>query len=376
MHDVIIVGAGPAGSAAAIAMVSQGWRVAVLEKDKFPRNKVCGEFLSPDSQDSLRSLGVYETIRDLKPSLLDHAILNSRRGRSLETALPANAWGISRFLFDHSLALAAVQKGVELLTETSVKGFRFNRGVYEVESTAGSENQLLKARSLIIACGRHSGGRLPPHTSTSKRTRLHIGAKCHYRSVDTSTAVALYFFPGGYCGINRVEGERSNVCLIAPYAKAREMGSNPIEIIETAARWNPLLGEIFSNGTPVPETACAVAPVDTRRRGPAWSDAPLVGDSAAMIPPLCGDGMAMAIESAVIASRWTNSYLRKEISADEWRSSYVSEWRSAFIRRLRIARFLQKSLDLPIISDLAVRASGLIPFIPRAMVGATRGAIA
>src|SRR5690349_22682761 len=100
MHDLVIIGAGVAGSSLAAALASRGWDVVLLERRQLPHHKVCGEFLSPESQASLRTLGLYDTVAALGPSAMTRARLFSPRGFHLQVELPGVAWGVSRFALD------------------------------------------------------------------------------------------------------------------------------------------------------------------------------------------------------------------------------------------------------------------------------------
>ncbi len=104
MRDVVIVGAGLAGSGLATVLSNLGWDVLLVERRQLPQHKVCGEFLSPESQASLHALGMYNSVAELAPSRMDQAVLVSRLGRSVQVALPGDAWGVSRFTLDAALS--------------------------------------------------------------------------------------------------------------------------------------------------------------------------------------------------------------------------------------------------------------------------------
>ena len=108
MHDVVIVGAGPAGSAAAAALAQRGWDVLLLERDHFPRHKVCGEFLSPEAQATLQALDLATAVAAGQPVALTHATVTTQRGQTVRMTLPGPAWGVSRFVMDAALAAAFV----------------------------------------------------------------------------------------------------------------------------------------------------------------------------------------------------------------------------------------------------------------------------
>ncbi len=135
-YDVVVIGAGPAGSCAAAALAARGWRVMLVERDRFPRHKVCGEFLSPEAQDSLRTLELYDELAGSAPVPLVEARLTAANGVAMRLSLPAKAWGLSRYAMDAALAQAAVQRGATLRQECTALGLereqQTDRTVYTV----------------------------------------------------------------------------------------------------------------------------------------------------------------------------------------------------------------------------------------------------
>ena len=103
-HDVVVVGAGLAGSGIAAALAQRGWDVLLIDRDRFPRHKVCGEFLSPEAQHSLQALGLLDEVAVLGPVPLHAAAITTPGGATVEMALPADAWGLSRYALDARLA--------------------------------------------------------------------------------------------------------------------------------------------------------------------------------------------------------------------------------------------------------------------------------
>lgn len=379
LRDVVVVGAGPAGSAAATALARQGWDVLLLERDHFPRHKVCGEFLSPEAQGTLRTLSLHTAIAALAPVALTHATVTTQHGQTTRMPLPGPAWGVSRFAMDEALATAACQQGVELWQGMMVKEFT-NAGDHYVvqlqERTAteeGARQVNISARALIIACGRHSAGALPPHPTPHSRP-LAVGIKCHYDHIAMPAQVELFFFPGGYAGINPVEGGRANLCLLLSYEAFRRIGQSVAGTLAAIAEWNPALGQRLAGGQILPESICTVAPVDTGRPATPWADVACLGDTAVMLPPLCGDGMAMALRSAELCAPLADAFLRQELSLDEWATQYKAAWQSEFNRRVRTGRFLQQMLAVPLLSEAMIGLGRVVPPLAAYFVNATRGA--
>lgn len=381
VRDVVVVGAGPAGSAAATALAQRGWDVLLLERDHFPRHKVCGEFLSPEAQETLRMLRLHSAVAALTPVALTHATVTTQRGQTTRMSLPGPAWGVSRFAMDEALATAACEHGVDLWSGILVKEFTTvdNEYVIHLQTRSTTEQtprySQVKSRALIIACGRHSASALPPHPTPHNRP-LAVGIKCHYVDVVMPAQVELFFFPGGYAGINPIEDGRVNLCLLLSYDAFRRTGQSVAGTLAAIMAWNPALGQRLAGGRALAESICTVAPVDTGRPAAPWSDVACLGDAAVMLPPLCGDGMAMALRSAELCAPLAEAFLRQELTLEGWAAHYQQAWQAEFTQRVRTGRFLQQMLAVPLLADLMIGLGRLAPPLATYFVKATRGAFA
>ncbi len=179
-----IIGGGPAGSAAAISARQMGIPVELFEQSKFPRHKVCGEFLSPEIVPVLRELGVWDEFLALQPARISRLLLCFGSSEK-STRLPEPAYGLTRYRLDQLLANAAIAVGTNWRQERAV-----------VDESPGT----------VLAIGRRG---------SAKRSQRLFGFKAHY-SGPVSDAVELYFFSGCYVGINCVEGQLTNICGLGP----------------------------------------------------------------------------------------------------------------------------------------------------------------
>lgn len=373
MHDLLIIGAGLAGSSLAAAVAGQGWDVLLVERERFPRHKVCGEFLSPEAQRSLRALGLDREIAALAPAPIQQARIVAQTGRSVDLALPGCAWGLSRYCLDQALATAAEQRGVNLWVGVTVRGYERTDDGYLVHLRDGEKTVEVQTRALIAACGRHSQAGLPPKARLVARHQQFVGVKCHYAGVTMPPQVELFLFPGGYGGINPVEQGRVNVCLLVSYPAFAQAGKRVDKMLAVAAQANPALGQRLAAGHALPESAVTVAPVDPYRPAAPWDGIACVGDSAVMIPPLCGDGMAMALRSAELCAPLAHAFLQGSLTLDRWADRYGRRWHAEFDQRVWLGRILQKIFHLPRLADWSIRASHLMPALGTYLVQATRG---
>lgn len=389
--DLAIVGAGPAGSFLAAVAAELGWRILLLEKDRFPRHKVCGEFLSPESQQTLRAAGLYPALAALSPICLHEALLVSTSGHELRIPLPAAAWGISRYVLDWMLAEAAVERNVSLLQQRRVTSISRERRGYRIEVRGSKlktgsdglhtakDNATFKARAVVLASGRNTANRIKSPdsiggaTSRGRRKSAFVGIKVHCRNVSMPKQVELFLFGGGYVGINPVNGGIVNVSLLASYRSFGTTDLTPFGMIDAIRQQNANFDVRMAHAQYVDGSVCSVAPVYTHLPTRPWTSTACVGDVAAMIPPLCGDGMAMALRSAEICAPLVDLYLREKISLAEWEQRYTQQWHREFTSRLWTGRALQSVLNHRWSAELLLWLGNFQPRLAGAVLRATRG---
>ncbi len=377
-YDVAVVGAGLAGSSIAAQLATAGWRVLLLERDEFPRHKVCGEFLSPEVQQTLYALNLYQPVVALQPVALQRATITGRRGKTLTIALPGTAWGLSRYALDATLAATAVARGATLQSGSTLISYGQNHAGYGlVVRTSDQRRVAINARALIMACGRHTAPGLPPReraaAARAQGWRRCVGIKVHYADILMPPQTELYLLPGGYVGINPIEGGRANLCALLSYDTFAQAGRQIDAAVKQMIRWNGALAERLADAVPVAESRCTVAPVDTERRALPWDGVACLGDTAAMIPPLCGDGMAMALQTAALCAPLADEFLRGRRTLVAWQQRYSQEWHGAFDTRLRVGRALQTVLGWPQIGDLMLDLGHVMPSLATYLMRATRG---
>jgi flavin-dependent dehydrogenase len=206
-----------------------------------------------------------------------------------------------------------------------------------------------------------------------------VGLKVHFERVEMEPRVELYLFGGGYVGINPVEGGRANVCGLVTYAAFQTAGKSLACVLQLAAARHPALAEHLRGARLVAETECAVAPVDTQRAPLPWdavTATPCLGDSAAMIPPLAGDGMAMALRSAELCLEGADGYLRGRLTREAWAAQYTGAWRKEFGGRLRLGQALQDALTTRGLGDALAAAGRRLPWAAQWLLEGTRGRVA
>lgn len=367
--DVAVLGGGPAGSALAALLARAGRRPVLLERDRFPRRKVCGEFLSMEAQGLLVRIGCAEAVRALGPAVIERSRFYTAAGHAAEFPLGAAAWGLSRWAFDAALFRHAQECGATAFEGADVVGSAVQDGSarLEVELNLPGEaprRATLEARTVVDARGR------PP--APAGDGPFFIGYKRHHRPKPGRSpedilrgAVEVHLFPGGYCGLNAVEGGAVNVCLLARGEWLAALESPRWDgVAQALAARSPSLRRrlesLLPDGPPSAVARVRIPPPEAPR-------SLAVGDAAGMIAPLCGDGQAMALESALLLSDLMS---RTEPSrlAEEWSRA----WSRRFAARIRVGRALQGLLLRPWGAEFAVGLVNLYPPAARHLLQATR----
>ena len=348
MKSVSIVGGGIAGLLAAIQLARAGIPCTLFEKKSYPFHRVCGEYISNEAVPFLESQKLFPS--EYKPAQINRLMLSSVAGKSEVAALDLGGFGISRYTFDNFLYEKAVDAGVAMELNATVEGVEFLGSSFRI-AALGRE---FESDVVIAAHGKRSGLDIKMRRAFVMKRSPFLGVKYHVRYDHPSDLVALHNFPGGYCGVNRVENELVNLCYLVQRDKLKTSGSIP-ELEERILFQNPLLREIFRNAHfifPKPET---INEISFETKLPVEDHLLMVGDSAGMITPLCGNGMAMAMHASLIASRVVTrfcsdtSYSRSRMEHD-----YRREWMRHFRMRLWLGRQIQNLFGSERTSGLAV----------------------
>ena len=365
--EFLIVGAGPAGATLAAALAERGREVVALDRDTFPRNKVCGEFLSPEVEDCLRRLGCLERFHELSPSTMTRARLTSASGRTLHLDLPATAYGLTRRSLDAFLVDEARHRGAVVREGVDVRSLEKVNGGVRATWPGGQ----LRASRVILAHGRRSRLDRRLNRPYFSRRSPYVAFKQHFRLRDDASdalpslrhTVELHIFEGGYCGVSFAEDQIVNVCtmLHEDLVKGRE-------IWDVLGRGAAPLAHRLRSLRPVDDELLAIAQIPLALKERGRDGLLFVGDAASMIAPLAGDGQAMAIESALsLASLLLSS------RDDDLESLWRRRWRRRYEARIRLGRLLQEAMIRPAVTEPALIALNHMPRVTDALVRLTRG---
>ncbi len=347
-YDVAVVGGGPAGSTAALYLARTGFHVCVIEKKAFPRETLCGEFLSHEVTRVLNELGLHEAFLALAPNPITSFRYCPANGSAHSTPLRFPAYGLKRGAFDSFLLEHAHAAGATLLQPASVVRLESSASQSTLSVSHAQGTERIRARFVVAACGKGN----PPDGMLSRpasRSLSHLnGVKFHVPASLLAGLpkheIHLFTARGMYCGVNAVNDDTATVCFLeervpedAPprerlrtmIASNRHLASLATHSFEQILDALPIYGagNIFFGARPIVSNGVFA-----------------IGDVARVIAPLAGDGIGMAMQSAKLLAELlgaTRSSLQQRSALERL---YAERWTSHFQPRLRIAQSIQQAV--------------------------------
>jgi flavin-dependent dehydrogenase len=384
IFDVAIAGAGPAGTSAAIHLALTGARVLLIEEKKFPRPKLCGEFISPECLAHFKRLGVMDQMNAAGGASVLETVFYSRRGNSV--AVPsewfmsgAQALGLSRSEMDHQLLQRAKSAGVAVLEEAhAARLICEGKEVRGISVKVGATRDY-EALITIDATGRtRSLARQldPPRPNKKKHSNPLVAFKAHLVNARVAAgACEIYFYKGGYGGLSVVEGGVSNLCFIVAANDVRRYKSDPELVLREVMMKNSRAAYTLAEATAsTPWLSVSLESFGRRTLAPAVGLL-TIGDAAAFIDPFTGSGMLMALESGQVAAETiarSLSQVRQGRGFELLAHKYRAEYRRRFASRLRVSGLLRRAAFFPNLAEAAILLSGTSSSLRRKLARATR----
>ncbi|MBV9866936.1 MAG: FAD-dependent monooxygenase [Abitibacteriaceae bacterium] len=387
---MVVIGAGIAGPCAALALARRGAKVALIEAGQLPRHKVCGEFLSPESQAVFTRLGVMEAINAGNPIPVSTGRILSRQGATLDTPLPSAGLALSRFRLDKILWDAACDAEVECFSHTRVRHIAGTLASgFTITTTTGE----LCARHVIAASGRHTPWLDNYDTTTSvikdpanpqfktqnsklktPRSAQFFGLKAHFRGTGIEPGVVeLHGWRGGYCGLVQVEDGITNACLLGCYEiMKRQSQRTPEAFWQWLLQQSPALSARMQGATQQMDWL-ATGNIAFGQVRPTTGGILRCGDAAGFIDPLTGDGMVMAARSGELAAAVVGAQLSGDVRPIDMAPLYAAAWQREFSRRLHWAALLRPLLMSPVLTTPAIALLSRMPSLAQRTVANTRG---
>jgi len=393
---ITIVGAGPAGASLAIRLAEEGFDVCLIEREKFPRHKLCGEFISPECLAHFKELGVLNEILESGGERITETVFYAPGGKSVNVPSKwfnyqeIGALSLSRAEMDFRLLEKAKQLGVNVLEETSVIGVLFENNevcgvkiktkdgnTQEISSDltidgTGRANVLIKLAEKEIS-RKDAKTQRPKSKDQNPKSKIQnrlVGFKTHLENVALKKGVCeIYFFRGGYGGLSFVENNLANHCFLIKAEIVKEFVGNANKIVEEVIFQNKRARETMQNAEPVFDwLAVSVDGFGRKNLNPA-RNLFAIGDAAAFIDPFTGSGMLMALESAEILAE---SISANVFSPQKIAGHYKIVHKERFQKRLRVCSLIRRAAFVPNLAKLAISALSLSKTAREVLAHSTR----
>jgi flavin-dependent dehydrogenase len=345
-YDVVIIGGGPAGSVAGFALARAGLNTAIIERKSFPRETLCGEFLSAEVTDHLKDSGLFEKFLALNPNKISSFKLITER-RQFSTGLPFEGHSLKRSVFDDFLLTEAKTAGADVFQPSIVE--EVFRGEECFITKINSEGKIFNISSGLVigAYGKKNVIDKKLNRRFTEKLSGYNGIKFHIKKeilsgIDDS---CIYIFAGDkiYCGINSVSRGEAVVCFLD---KRTQRNGTSLIHFKKLLNDNTVLSSLFNNQIPDLKQLeiYGAGNIYFGEKELVKNGIIMSGDAAHVIAPLAGDGIGMAIQSAKLISGIISSSSKAEKDFSAICCEYKSKWSAQFSRRIKVARFSQNMI--------------------------------
>ena len=364
-NEVAIIGGGLAGLVSAHLLAQSGKQVILFEKKNYPFHRVCGEYLSQEVLGFLEKNQLLPPGLELpKQSIFEYS---DTTGKSATISLDLGGIGISRFVLDEWMVKKAKQSGAHVLEGVQVEDADYlpMEDMFRLILNDGRE---FFAQNVLGAFGKRSKLDKSMNRRFISLRSPYLGVKYHIRTDYDPQKVALHNFTGGYCGLNAVEHGKYNLCYLGLSEHSKLHGS--IEAMEQVVLWkNPRLRQLWKESEFLFDKPEVISEISFEAKAPVENHMLMIGDAAGLITPLCGNGMAMAIRSGMLASQ----LLLQNLSRAQLEQAYRKAWTQEFSSRLWVGRQSQKLFGSGTTSIFGRILIDHLPFLAKKIIQKTHG---
>ncbi len=373
--DILIIGGGPAGSTTALYLSKLGFDITIIEKKKFPRETLCGEFLSKEVTDILKELNIFNEFLSLKPNKLNSFRAVDETGIELKSDLNFDAYAMKRSVFDLFLLDKAKERKVRVIQPAEVITITRTNSEFISEIIDDSSNKFNVISKLVIAAyGKQNIlDKKLERDFINKKSYLN-GVKIHlpieFLKDSFNDEIRIYTDDELYCGMNQVNDKEMTVCFLENRKKSKiPSRERLIDVIKSNKNFQKIFktnaldyikstniygtGNIFFGKREVIENGII-----------------MIGDAARVISPLAGDGIGMAMESAKLLY---SLLIKHNINQSEQLfSDYKKQYEKLFSKRLKTAKIIQSIILNRSIRNIGIRFANKYPALLPYLIKLTR----
>ena len=341
----------------------------LVEKKSYPFHKVCGEYVSNEVRPFLESIGL--DLNAIGVKNIEKFVFTSPKGKKLNTNLDLGGFGISRYKLDETLYQLALNNGVEFILQKSVDQIDFHDNNFTIYL---SDNQQFTSKIVIGAFGKRTLLDAKLDRQFLKKKSPYLAVKYHIKTDFPQNVIALHNFENGYCGISAIENDNYCLCYLTSRSNLKKQGT--ISAMEkNVLMKNPFLKHIFENAEFIYDKPLVINEISFAPKSLIENHILMIGDTAGLITPLCGNGMAIAIHAAKISSELIVRFLNQDITRPELELRYENSWKNEFSTRLWLGRMVQRLFGNVILSEIAAHFLGVFKPILGIIIKNTHGKV-
>lgn len=362
MGEVLVIGGGPAGSIAAWVLACSGQAVTLVESSRFPREKVCGECVSALGISVLQRLGLADRLLSVGVEKLTRVSLASTSGQISSHQLRQEMWGISRSVMDPLLLNAAAEAGTRIIQPARVEKIEPRSDGVDVTWREGSNLTEREFSHIILAAGKTMG------TSESPTPTSDLGVKGHFHGVKAQRdTIYLYGLHGHYGGLAPIGNDLWNVAWSVPATAAKRAKGDLKALWAERIQSSPFLRDAMSGATQVGTFLASPLPRYPVRRDFSPRILP-VGNAAAALEPIGGEGMGLAMRSAELAADALLQAIQThtEVDTRKLTRAYQDLWNM----RRTTCRAVALGMSNPWLGRVIPGLSNLLPGLTRQVMAA------
>jgi len=344
--EIGIIGGGPAGSTAAAYLADYGFNVCLFEKKSFPRETLCGEFLTIEVMYYLQQLQLFEEFISLQPNKIKSFRIFNSSGKSISSKFNFDAYGLSRSYFDNLLLCNAKRKDITVFQPAEVKQIISKKSSYQLSVKNEEQKEInIDVNHLIAAYGKqnHLDNSLK-RNFINQKSKLN-GIKFHLNKNQLrefpADEIPIYAADNIYCGVNAVDNNKVTLGFLED--RNREQPPPRKQLIELRKK-NKAFKKLFNendenlfDNLPIYGTGN----IYFGRRNLVEDGIFFIGDAAGVIAPLSGDGIGIAMESGKLIADLFQKKRRENLSKKEIEFLFIKEWNKLFSNRMKIAKTIQ-----------------------------------